>query len=144
MKQIETSIVINASRLQVWETLMAFDSYSEWNPFIKSITGNTQENSRLQIAILPKGKNKPMIFKPEVLSNQPLTEFRWKGKLIVKGLFDGEHYFILKDLPDGNTLFIHGEYFTGVLIPLMSSILKSTESSFKQMNEALKKQAEAV
>lgn len=144
MKQIETSIIINASRLQVWETLMAFDSYSDWNPFIRSITGSTLENSRLQVALLPKGKKRTITLKPIVLSNKPLTEFRWKGKLIVNGLFDGEHYFTLKDHDDGSTLFTHGEYFTGALVPLLSGILKKTEHSFVSMNQALKMQAEAA
>ena len=144
MKQIETSITINANRLRVWETLMAFDSYSQWNPFIRSISGSAHENSRIKVALLPQGNNRTITLKPVVLSNIPLTEFRWKGKLVVNGLFDGEHYFTLKDQPDGSTLLTHGEHFSGVLIPLLSGLLKSTEESFVQMNEALKKQAETA
>jgi hypothetical protein len=46
--------------------------------------------------------------------------------------------------PGGTTIFTHGEEFSGVLVPLLSGLLKKTEESFIQMNEALKKQAEAA
>ena len=36
-KQIKTSIHINATKEKVWEILMDFEKYPEWNPFIKSI-----------------------------------------------------------------------------------------------------------
>ena len=37
--EIETKIRINASPKQVWDVLIDFERYPEWNPFIKSIKG---------------------------------------------------------------------------------------------------------
>lgn len=40
-----------------------------------------------------------MTFSPEVLKAERGKEFRWLGKFLVKGLVDGEHYFLLEQTP---------------------------------------------
>ena len=83
-----------------------------------------------------------MRFKPIVLRFDPKKEFRWKGKFLIKGLFDGEHYFILNDNNDGTTKFIQGENFSGLLIKFMEKVLEQTKNGFVLMNKALKEQCE--
>ena len=51
MKQIETEIIIEAPVEQVWENLMNFKEYSNWNPFIKSIRGTRTVGKKLQIKL---------------------------------------------------------------------------------------------
>ena len=59
-------------------------------------------------------------------------------------LFDGEHYFILKENPDGSTLFVQGENFTGILVLLLwGSMEQNTKNGFEAMNAALKEISEA-
>ena len=88
---------------------------------------------------------KPMKFKPVVLVNQESKEFRWKGKLFVKGLFDGEHYFQLERINDNLTKLVHGEKFTGFLAgALLKMIGEDTKKGFESMNEALKRRVEIV
>ena len=84
-----------------------------------------------------------MTFKPIVLKYKPDKEFRWKGKLGIRGIFDGEHYFLLEEA-NGQTKFIHGEEFAGILVPLMQKTLEKTEKGFILMNEALKKECGKV
>ncbi len=83
-----------------------------------------------------------MIFRPIVLKFDENKEFRWLGKLLIKGLFDGEHYFILTDNGNGSTAFTHGEEFKGLLVSVFSRILEKTKIGFELMNEALKKGCE--
>ncbi len=138
MRSIKTEIVLNSSKEEVWEVLMNHSSYPNWNPFIKKISGPTQPGDYLQITLQSEG-NKPMEFKPQVLINNTNQEFRWLGKLGFKGVFDGEHYFILKQIGPNQIKFIHGENFTGILSGvLMKMIGKGTERGFKAMNIALK------
>ncbi|MDC7224530.1 MAG: hypothetical protein PQJ60_12375, partial [Spirochaetales bacterium] len=66
------------------------------------------------------------------------------GKFLVKGLFDGEHFFIIKDNGDGTLSFTQGEKFSGLLVGLLASTLKNTGEGFHLMNEALKKRCESV
>jgi len=137
MKKIETEILINASKNQVWKALMSHQSYEIWNPFIKSIKGSPIEGNQIEVTMEIEGR-KPMAFKPEILINKIQSEFRWKGKMFVKGLFDGEHYFKLEESKNGTKL-IHGEIFSGMLVGVvLKSIEENTLKGFQAMNEALK------
>ena len=141
MKQIETETIIEASPESVWSILTDFESYPSWNPFIKSIEGIKSKGEKLSVLIQPPNGSS-MNFKPTVLVFNENEEFRWIGKLGIKGIFDGEHYFKLTKLSDNETKFIHGEKFSGLLVALMSGVLNKTADGFKLMNEALKTKAE--
>lgn len=141
MKQIETQIIIHALPEQVWAVLMDFQSYSKWNPFVRSISGGNKAGETLRVSMkVPDGMQ--MTIGPQILNADLNKEFRWKGKLMVSGLFDGEHYFKLIDLGDGRTQFIHGEYFSGILVGLFGSLLAKTKTGFELMNKALKVRCE--
>ena len=78
-----------------------------------------------------------------MISVVPGEKFCWRGKLFVKGLFDGTHYFILEDTDDGKTYLTHGENFRGLLVgPMLRQIEKETLAAFKRMNLALKSKVE--
>ncbi len=141
-KEVRTQIVINAPAEKVWQILTDFARYPQWNPFIKSITGEPKVGNTITARIEPPGAQ-GMTFKPTVLAFIANREFRWKGKLFVKGLFDGEHIFQLTPNADGTTTLLHREVFTGILVPLFAKMLDTnTLQGFQQMNEALKLRAE--
>lgn len=142
MRSIRTEIEINASPNEVWTVLMHHQSYPEWNPFIRKISGSTQPGDYLEVTIQSEG-NDPMDFKPLVLINNTNQEFRWVGKLGIKGVFDGEHYFVLEQIGPNQTKFVQGENFTGILSGLLMKMIgKDTEAGFNDMNKALKFRAE--
>lgn len=141
MKQIETEIIINAAPEKIWKVLLDFENYPRWNPFIRSIKGETKVGEKLSISIKPPD-GMGMSFTPVVLNLEPKKELRWKGKLGMKGIFDGEHYFKLVDDAHGSTKFIQGEKFSGILVPLMPKALEKTKEGFEQMNKAVKEECE--
>jgi len=141
VKNIQTEILINTDITKVWDFLMNFDSYPKWNPFITSIVGEPKLGNRLTVSInLPGGKG--MTFKPNILTLESNKEFRWKGKLGINGIFDGEHYFILEFLENDKTKFIHGEIFSGLIVPLVGKMLDKTQKGFQLMNETIKNECE--
>jgi hypothetical protein len=141
MKTISTEIRINASLGVVWNILIDFASYPSWNPFIPEIKGRPEIGSALAITIHPPG-GKPMRFKPRVLEANPGRELRWLGHLLVPGIFDGEHSFVLTEAVGGCVL-CHSENFSGLLPAVMGSkVFERTEQGFRLMNEALKRRAE--
>lgn len=141
MKKIETEITIESNISTVWNVLTDFENHPNWNPFIKSITGEKKVGKQLKVFMkLPDGNG--MSFSPIILKFEPKKEFRWKGKLGIKGVFDGEHYFILEELNEGQTKFIHGENFSGVLVYLMGKTLIKTKEGFELMNVSLKQECE--
>jgi len=141
MKQIRTEILIDAPASTVWKILTDFDSYPDWNPFIKSFKGEPTKGKRFSVIIqLPDAK--PMTFKPVCLELNDYKEFRWLGHLFIKGLFDGEHIFELSE-KNGKTTFIQRENFRGILVPLLwNQIHAKTRKGFEMMNEKLKEKAE--
>jgi hypothetical protein len=141
MKNIQTEILINTDITKVWDVLMNFDNYPEWNPFITSISGEPKLGSRLTVSIKPPG-GKGMTFKPNILTLEANKEFRWKGKLGINGIFDGEHYFILESVDNDITKFIHGEKFSGLLVPFVRKMLDKTQKGFQLMNESIKNECE--
>lgn len=142
MKKIETSIVIEANPSHVWAVLMDFESYPQWNPFIQKISGQPEVGQYLAVQLKIENQ-KEMVFKPIVLEKANNFRFRWRGKLLVKGLFDGEHYFLLNDVGEGKTEFIQGENFSGLLVGMVwRKMAPGTEAGFSAMNKALKSRAE--
>lgn len=141
-KHIETEIVIDAAAEHVWQHLVDWERYPEWNPFIRKIEGDLAVGSRLSITVEPVG-GKAMDFSPTILVAAEGRELRWLGRLLIPGIFNGEHSFVLEKSPSGQTVFRHCERFSGLLIPLMwSSFGPGTIEGFSQMNEALKTRVE--
>lgn len=121
--------------------LTDFESYPSWNPFIQSIAGRPDEGEKLEVRIAPPGR-RAMRFRPTVLKAEAPRELRWLGRVLLPGLFDGEHIFQIEPSGDGGSRFIQRERFTGVLVPLLGGMLPKTEQGFAAMNEALKQRTE--
>ncbi len=130
---LATTIEINAPITQVWEKLTQFESYPNWNPFIKEIKGEVAVGNQIEAQI------DTMKFKPIVLVFDQEKEFTWKGKLLFTGIFDGKHSFKLQKIDENTTRFFQTEEFYGILVPLLKKKLNSdTLEGFNKMNRALK------
>ena len=141
-KELDTNIEIDAPANTVWEALTDFDRYSQWNPFIRSIRGEAKQGEQLEVFIQPPGGS-GMTFRPVILDLQPGRELRWIGRLLLPGIFDGEHQFQLEALGENRTRLIHREVFSGLLVPLLWRDLDTkTRQGFEEMNHALKRLVE--
>jgi hypothetical protein len=137
---IRTEITIHCSPDQVWQVLTATADYPAWNPEISRLTGELREGNVIEFS---EGTGSDgMTFHPKILSVRTAQELRWKGSILVPGLFDGEHRFLLER--DGNqTRFIQSEEFTGLLIgKLTQGVLNDTTEQMNAMNLALKQRCE--
>ena len=144
MKRLHSEIEIDAPAERVWHLLTDFASYPQWNPFIRSISGQPTKGEKLEVRIEPPG-GRGMTFKPKVLNAEPNRELRWLGHLLVPGLFDGEHSFIIQPLEENRVRFVQREAFKGLLVPLFArSLDNSTQRGFEEMNRALKERTEAA
>lgn len=140
---ISTAIEIETPAERVWQILTDFAAYPAWNPFIRSIEGAVRPGARLKVRIQPSGA-RAMTFRPSVLAVDVGRELRWRGRLLLPGIFDGEHSFVIQPLTAGTTLLRHSERFTGLLVPLLRhSLDRDTKRGFDEMNLALKARAEA-
>lgn len=140
--ELRTDIEIDAAPRRVWEVLTDFASYPEWNPFIRIVRGIPEVGERLEIGIQPTGA-RGMTFRPRVLVAEAGRELRWRGRLLLPGVFDGVHRFVIKPLGATKVLFQHSEEFSGILVPLFRANLdRDTRRGFEEMNLALKQRAE--
>jgi hypothetical protein len=122
MHEITTTMEINAPPRSVWKVLVDFQAHPQWNPFVRSIEGSPREGETLKVFI----------------------QLRWLGRVVLPGIFDGEHFFQIEPLDQGRrTRFIQGERFTGLLVPLLRKNLdRGTREGFEAMNQALKARVE--
>jgi hypothetical protein len=142
MKEIRTEVEIEAAAGRVWDVLADFDAYPEWNPFITAIKGVPEAGARLVVTIRAPGR-KARDFRPRVLAAREGRELRWLGRLVMPGIFDGEHIHELEEVAPETTRYIQREKFGGILVPLLSGVLRDTERGFQAMAEALRQRAEA-
>ena len=144
MLNITTQIKINASASKVWDCLLNFPQYGQWNPLIPYISGEPTIGSKIKIRITPPGLS---------ASNYVLTilnvvkdrEFRWLGHLFCPGFMDGNHVFVIETVSKECVLLTQAESFTGILIPFLAPFLKQNmRQGFEEMNLALKQYVETT
>jgi hypothetical protein len=142
LKEIRTEIEINASPEKTWEILIDFNSYPQWNPFIRQIDGTPIVGTTLKIHLhTSSGKNRT--YQPTVTKVEPSHELRWHGKSFIPGIFDGERIFIIESVKTNRVRFVHMEIFTGVVVALIGNRLdKDMNQSFVKMNDAFKEKVE--
>ena len=138
-KEIKTEIIINAKAEKVWEVLTNQTEYPKWNSFIKKIEGKLKVGEQLKVIIQPENSSK-MTFKPIVLILKENKILKWKGKVLLNGIFDGTHTFELADNKNGTTTFKQSEIFEGILVRFFN--LNNTKKGFENMNLELKEQCE--
>ncbi len=137
---IDCAVDIDAPPTKVWDMLVDFKSWPQWNPFIPMVEGNLQVGSGMCIRVTPPGM-KAMVFKPKVYVVRPPEEILWGGSFLWV-IYRGDHAFLLEPLPGGKTRFRQVERFRGPMVLLMGNMLKKTELGYDQMNTAFKKYVE--
>lgn len=140
MRAISEEIEIKAEPSAVWAILTDLAGWAEWNPFIREAAGEVSEGAKLKLRMFPTGGN-PISMSPKLLAVRQDEELRWLGNLIVPGIFDGEHSFVLTAVP-GGTKLVQGEKFTGILVPLFGKVIERASADFRKLNQALKERAE--
>jgi len=113
---ITKEIEISAPCALVWKAVTDFPGYGSWNPFIRRIAGELIVGEHLRVlARLPCGL--PMLLRPRVLELEVERKIRWLGSLLLPGLLDGEHLFMLEPLGKTKVRFVQREEYSGVLLP---------------------------
>lgn len=138
MRELTTQIEFEGTPQEVWDVLADLPAYAEWNPFIKKIDGEAKTGAKLEVRMEPEGE-RAMTFRPTVLSAEPGRELKWLGHLLVPGIFDGEHRWLIEDAGSGKVRFTQSERFGGILVPFLWKKLRDggTAKGFRAMNEAL-------
>src|SRR6185369_5236118 len=84
--------------------------------------GNVAVGETLSLRMALPGRS-PMTITPRLLVVDRHRELRWKGRLLLPYLFDGEHAFVLTALENGRTRVDHFERFAGILLPIARPLI---------------------
>lgn len=137
MKELSTQIEIHASPENVWRILTDFPNYPNWNPFFIRVVGKPGVGEPVDLT-LPGGASRCTITQLE--PNRVLT---WTYHVLHPSLFHGEHSMGIQRIEPNRVHFLHGEVFSGLLVPLLAKRIDTTiRRGFEEMNKALKQQAE--
>jgi hypothetical protein len=140
MKTMSAAIQIDAPPLAVWAILTDLSSYPEWNPLFREAAGEVIAGQRIRLRSTHPGNGRLMTVKPRIVTAEPGVLLRWTASL--PGIMTGEHSFALS-AAGGGTQLVQSETFRGLLVPFSGRTFARAEASFRELNEALKKRAEA-
>ncbi len=144
MQEVQTSIEIHAPKERVWDVLTDFSKYGEWNPVIGGFSGALQEGAPVEFKIRLGKRQLPI--KASLLGVDAPRDLRWRGPRSAIGarIVCGEHYFTIDEIDEGRVRFVHGEKFSGLLVPLIWRRLQAQLTPrYAEVNEALKARAES-
>lgn len=141
--EIRTETQIDAPAERVWAILTDFDAYPSWNPFMRRISGEARRGRTLYVRSEPPG-TRPITIRATVLNVEPQRELRWLGRVLLPGLFDGEHVLEIERLDGGSVRFVQRERVIGLAVPILQRFVEAhLRAGFEAMNEALKVRAES-
>ena len=108
------------------------------------IGGKVEPNGKLHLKLAVSGSD-PYEFKPNISCWQERKTFAWIAKTGLPRIFDGEHFFELKELHNGRTLLTNREEYRGVLSQIFQQLpmMKTAPEGFKKMNLELKNYIES-
>ena len=137
MRELSSQIEFDATPDEVWEVLQDLARHAEWNPFITKIDGELHPGAKLDVRLEPEGE-RGITMHPTVLAVEPGRELRWLGHLLVPGVFDGEHRFLIEESGPGRVrsprASASGDLAAAVLEEARDG---GTAKGFRAMNEAL-------
>lgn len=142
-REIHAEALIDAPPARVWRLLTDFASYQDWNPFFREAAGELRAGATVRVRVEIPGQG-TRVFTPRIVELTPERELTWIGRLVLPGLFDGEHGFLVEPVDGGRrTLLVQHENFSGLLLPLFSAEMEAaTRRGFEAMNAALRHAAE--
>jgi hypothetical protein len=142
--EVRHEITLDASVEKVWQTVIDFEHYSQWNTQLSYVGGTIAPNEKLHLKLAVEGAT-PYEFKPTVSQWKEREVFGWIAITGLPRVFDGEHFFELNDLKNGKTLLINREEYRGILSLIMQQLpmMKLAPKGFEKMNLELKNFVEA-
>lgn len=138
-----TEIIINAPKQFVWDRLVDFEGYKDWNPFVRQASAEFKVGSNIRFLEDLQEFGQHWITAKFLLIQEP-DEFVWQGNVFANFLFKVRHGFKLESIDEEQTRFIHSHRHTGLLLPYLDrrGIFQRSREGYIRYNEALKKLCE--
>ena len=133
---LESWVEINVPVSEVWDALIQFETWDQWNSFIPMVEGELAVGNVMKIKVVSPGM-KEMVFKPVVYEIEENKKISWGGGFLLF-VYKGIHEFILEEIDDNTTRFRQTEKFQGPIVLLMQKMIQKTALGYLNMNEEFK------
>jgi hypothetical protein len=140
MKEIKGSVMIMAPAERVWAKVADFGSYSQWNPWLRSMNGELKVGSVYAITAQPPGR-KEMSFKAKLAKLEEGREALFQGK-IMGGMVKEDHLISVDPIDASRTILSQNVRFSGSLVALAGGTIQASKKRLDEMNAILKKMCE--
>lgn len=143
MQIMESRIEINAPKKLVWEVLLDFENYDQWNRFTPKIECDFQIGHPVKLHVDMKQNGNIRIQKENLLWLKSEESIAW-------GITSGfpvrtERAQILKSLGPERTSYYTYDKFWGLLVPIvMLGFRKNIQRGFDAVGEGLKAHCEKL
>jgi len=142
MRELRTEIQILSTSDKVWEILIDFPGWSNWNPIVNKIEGNLELGAELFITMCDTKGSDGRSYTSIITAIDEKKRFSFIATMMAKFMFSAERIIELEDSA-GGTLFIQREIYTGLMVPLFWKKLNTDALlMLNSMNKALKKKVE--
>ncbi len=141
MNEVEVFVKVDAPPEVVWEVLLSFDHYPEWNPLSRKVEGIEVAGTEQQSGDDPADARR-FLESPMIVTVEPYRRLAWLDRFILPFALDRYHEFYLQPIDDGRrTQLLQRETVRGALSSLVFDEAK-VERAFISMNKAIAARAE--
>lgn len=141
--KLEQRIGVQAPSEAIWALLSDLEGWKAWNPLYPQAAGQIRIGSVLTLTLALPGEAHRTI-RPVVVDWVPREQLLWRLTAL-GGLVRTTRYIEIEQLEGGGCILSNGEFFGGLLGPMVARRLRTAvRRGFAAMNEALKAQAETA
>ena len=113
---VRVELMIPAERRAVWNVLVDFARYPEWNPFTVRVTTTGRVGDPVLLDVMLGGRRLQM--RERIRVHEPLHRIGWGLRLLGGVVLDCTRVQELEDAGDGSTRYVCHESFRGLSVPL--------------------------
>ncbi len=143
MTQVSATVEIDAPPEAVWDRLVDFETYGQWNPLLTQISGTLEVGGPVRATIDQPGFP-PFPLRAEITHLCHERRLSWISGVPTTRLLSATHTFELTATDAGHTRFVQRERFGGFGGQFVPGVLaRRLTTGFRAMNDALKRRVEA-
>ncbi len=126
----------------VWDVLIDFDRYGEWNPFTPGLVAELVPGAPVEITVNLAGKQ--VVQTEEMVEVTPPERLVWKTTYGGPWLLRAQRTQWLEPLDDGGTRYVSEDVMHGPLVPIVHLVHgRALTDGFGGMARALKTRCES-
>jgi uncharacterized protein YndB with AHSA1/START domain len=126
----------------VWDALVDFDGYGDWNPFTPKVETEFKVGARVTLHVDMPGRSKSV--RTEWINLvEPGQTICWGMQMGHASLLCANRWQMVRAIDDTHTEYVTTDYFSGLLTPLVMALYgEPTRLGFQSVADGLKQHME--